>query len=103
MILDITCKPFTSNLNAYDQSKTYKKVLQIMKLLKPCFFMGCLRFTLRCSLSSGAISLLVCSHCVDEKVWILISWLLMKPADQDPHFFQKRVLNFKTVALTVCL
>ena len=27
---------------------------------------------------------------VDEKVWILISWLHQKPADQDLHCFQKR-------------
>ena len=32
---------------------------------------------------SGAISLLIWLLCVDEKLWILISWLLMKPADLD--------------------
>ena len=26
---------------------------------------------------------------------ILISWILTKPADQDLHFFQKRVWNFE--------
>ena len=30
---------------------------------------------------------------------ILISWLLMKPADLDPHYFQKRVQNFESIVL----
>ena len=30
-------------------------------------------------------------HCADEKVLILISWFHQKPADLDPHLFQKRV------------
>ena len=29
------------------------------------------------------------------KVWILISWLHQKPADLDPHYFQKKVQNLK--------
>ena len=27
-------------------------------------------------------------------MWILINWLLVKPADQDLHCFQKRVKHF---------
>ena len=29
-------------------------------------------------------------HVAWKTVWILISWLLKKPADQDPHCFQNR-------------
>ena len=38
--------------------------------------------------------------CMDEKMWILISWLLVKPADLDLHFFKKRVQNFEKMKLT---
>ena len=46
-------------------------------------------------LQSSALPLSHCAltwicNCVVETVWILISWLLMKPADLDLHCFQKR-------------
>ena len=42
--------------------------------------------------SNGAFSLFNMDSSREWKtVWILISWLLMKPADQDPHCFQKFV------------
>ena len=34
---------------------------------------------------------------------IPISWLLMKPTDQDPLFFKKKLLNLESVMYTVCL
>ena len=42
------------------------------------------------------------SGCISKTVWILISWLLMKPADLDLHCFQMR-WNFEKVISTLCL
>ena len=42
-------------------------------------------------------------YLLDEKLLILISWLLVKPADLDLHCFLKRIWNFETnVIFTVC-
>ena len=41
----------------------------------------------------SVISLRSWTHCMDKKVWILISWLLMQSADLDLHSFQQRVLS----------
>ena len=35
------------------------------------------------------------SFCGLKIVWILISWLLIKPADLDLHYIQKKVKNFE--------
>ena len=41
--------------------------------------------------------LLICNFIIniykgrDEKLWILLSWLHVKPADQDLHSFRKQV------------
>ena len=37
--------------------------------------------------ANSVISLVLWIHCMNEKVWILISWLLLKPADLDLHCF----------------
>ena len=38
-----------------------------------------------------------------ETVWILISWLLLKPADQDPYCFKNRIyLHGKWNTLVDC-
>ena len=38
-----------------------------------------------------------------KTLWIMISWLLMKPADHDLPCSQKRVFSFEKVTCTVCL
>ena len=44
------------------------------------------------SLLNTAIFIIdMASSCELKTGWILISWLLMKPDDQDSHCFQKRV------------
>ena len=43
------------------------------------------------SQSSGVIWLSIQVHCVDENVWILISWLNQMPAELDLHNLQKRM------------
>ena len=39
---------------------------------------------------------------MDEKLWILISWLHQKPADLDLHCFRKRVWNLENMRTVCC-
>ena len=46
----------------------------------------------------GVTSISVCIHCVGEKLWIQISWILQKPADLGLHCFQRGCRILKKVA-----